>query len=58
MSSATFNSGGTMNITFNIRYNLTLNLNLSTTNSQVMEMRNQDWSVSMGYTKTGMKLPI
>jgi cell surface protein SprA len=46
------------NITFNIRYNLTRNLNLSTTNSQVMEMRNQDWSVSVGYTKTGMKLPI
>ena len=46
------------NVTFNIRYNITRNLNLSTTNSQVMEMRNQDWSVSIGYTKTGMKLPI
>ncbi len=46
------------NITFNIRYNRTRNLNLSTSNSQVMEMRNADWSVSVGYTKTGMKLPI
>ncbi len=46
------------NITFNIRYNYTRNLNLSTSNSQVMEMRNKDVSVSVGYTKTGMKLPV
>ncbi|MBC7391346.1 MAG: cell surface protein SprA, partial [Opitutaceae bacterium] len=46
------------NITFNIKYNRTRNLNLSTTNSQVMEMKNQDYSISVGYTKTGMKLPV
>lgn len=46
------------NITFNIRYNYTRNLNLSMSNAQVMEMKNKDWSVSVGYTKTGMKLPF
>lgn len=46
------------NMTFNIRYNYTRNLNLSATNAQVMEMTKKDWTVSVGYTKTGMKLPI
>jgi cell surface protein SprA len=46
------------NISFSVRYNYTRNLNLSVSNAQVQEMRKKDWTVSVGYTKTGMKLPI
>lgn len=46
------------NITINVRYSYIRSLNLSTSNAQVMEMRKKDWTISVGYTKTGMKLPI